>query len=163
MMVRARRNTRQLMIVWWLFGVSLLPGAEAEAAQSGPMVIDFYTGLAISGFDPVAYLIDHKAQPGLPQYEEKIAGFVWRFQNSGNLEIFRKQPDVYTPRFGGHDPVAASKGFIAPGDPALFLIFENRVYLFQSSESLSTFRRDPQRIASEADHLWPRIVEASQR
>lgn len=166
-MVRVRQKSCQRLVLTillfsWL-SAALLIAHAVRAADRGPIVRDSLTGLAISGFDPVAYLISGRALIGQARYETKVAGAVWRFVNQGNQKIFQDEYELYAPRFGGHDPVAASRGFIVPGDPNLFLVVDNRVYLFQTDETLSFFRLDPRRIVGRAEHVWPRIVEQSQR
>ena len=40
---------------------------------------------------------------------------VWRFSNEGNRAAFAEHPEVYTPRFGGYDPVAIARGVSGAG------------------------------------------------
>src|SRR5580693_9257682 len=49
------------------------------AATTERVVVNRYTGLAIEGFDPVAYFVDGRAVVGLPDFEASAAGAVWRF------------------------------------------------------------------------------------
>ena len=65
-----------------------------------------------------------------PDLELRSAGASWRFANEGNRAAFAADPDVYTPRFGGHDPIAAARGAATPGHPKLWLIAENQLFLF---------------------------------
>lgn len=162
-MVSPWRHSFWLVLVSWLFGAMIGGGLAQASDDRGPIVTDVLTGLALGGFDPVAYQLSQAAREGSPRYEAKIAGAVWRFVNAGNRQIFETQRDIYFPRFGGHDPVAVTKGFIAAGDPLLFLLVDNRLYLFQSTENLAAFRADTRRLIARADHLWPRIVEQSRR
>jgi hypothetical protein len=88
------------------------------------------TGLAISGFDPVAYFTDSKAVPGRPELELNLKGVVWRFRSEGNRAAFQLAPDAYAPRFGGYDPVAISRDRAVPGHPLFWAITGERLYLF---------------------------------
>ena len=81
--------------------------SRVEAATGELVVVDRHTGLAISGFDPVAYFIDTPS-PGRGEFEATFAGAVWRFRNAGNRAAFVADPEVYMPRFGGYDPVAVA-------------------------------------------------------
>ena len=65
-----------------LAGVAALCG-EARALTER-LVVNRYTGLAIDGFDPVAYFTDAEAVKGLPDLEAGAAGAVWRFRNEAN-------------------------------------------------------------------------------
>src|SRR5580692_1174299 len=71
------------------------------AATTERIVVDRNSGLAISGFDPVAYFTDAQALQGKGEFEQTVAGAVWRFRSAGNSAAFMADPDVYMPRFGG--------------------------------------------------------------
>ena len=77
-------------------------------------MVDRHSGLAISGFDPVAFFTDGKPVPGAAGIEFTYGGAVWRFCNIGNREAFAAQPEVYMPRFGGYDPVGVARGLRLP-------------------------------------------------
>ena len=72
-----------------------------RAATDNQLAVN--TGLAISGFDPVAYFTEGKALFGRPEFELNLDGAVWRFTNEGNRGAFAKHPKVYAPRFAGYD------------------------------------------------------------
>jgi hypothetical protein len=88
---------------------SLAPSAS-EAATDNQLAVNVTTGLAISGFDPVACFTEGKALFGRPEFELNLDGAVWRFINEGNRGAFAKNPEVYGPRFGGYDSVAIGRG-----------------------------------------------------
>src|SRR5262245_25113039 len=81
-----------------------------RAATDNHLAVNGTTGLAISGFDPVAYFTEGKALFGRPEIELNVGGAVWRFTNEGNRGAFASHPDVYAPRFGGYDPLAIGRG-----------------------------------------------------
>jgi len=96
-----------------LVGLALIlapQAADAGVATTERVVIDWRTGLAISGFDPVAYFTDAKAAVGRADLEYTFAGATWRFHNVGNRAAFIAHPEVYMPRLGGYDPVRAARG-----------------------------------------------------
>lgn len=153
------------MVVWrrrslatGLLLCALFPGAAARASARELILVDHATGLAISGFDPVAYFLFHQAREGSGSYEARWGGAVWRFLNEGNRAAFLAQPNIYAPRFGGHDPVSASRGFVAEGDPLIFVIADNRLYLFHSLDTLAVFAQGHSTIVGEAEHNWPKLV-----
>jgi hypothetical protein len=135
---------------------ALAPGARAAA--SDPVVVDRHTGLALSGFDPVAFFADARPVPGSAAVELRLAGAVWRFENVGNRAAFAARPDVYMPRFGGHDPVAAARGVAVPGNPLVWFISGERLYLFYSRKALDAFAGDPDRFIAAAERKWPQIL-----
>jgi len=113
--------------------------SAAAAAQAAPVVVDPQNGVAINGFDPVAYFTDAKAQPGRSEMEVRKDGVTWRFRNEGNRAAFADDPDVYMPQFGGYDPVAIARGVSVPGHPMIWLVSGQRLYLFYSKEARAEF------------------------
>src|SRR5205085_8059861 len=106
-----------------------------RAATTELVVVDHRSGLAIHGYDPVAYFVDGRAIPGQDEIEHAFAGAVWRFRNPGNRAAFIADPAVYLPYYGGYDPVAVARGVAAAGDPRLWLIVERRLYLFHDQQA----------------------------
>src|SRR5215213_915746 len=80
------------------------------AGTSERVVVDRHSGLAISGFDPVAYFTEARPIIGRAEFEQEFAQATWRFRNEGNRSAFLQDPGTYMPRFGGYDPVALSRG-----------------------------------------------------
>jgi hypothetical protein len=139
----------------------LLAGAPLAALAGGMterIVVDRFTGLAIGGYDPVAFYTDGKPMPGSPDFELPYGGAVWRFTNVGNREAFAERPDVYMPRFGGYDPVGVAHGVAVAGRPDIWLISGERLFLFYDSHRLESFAADPERIADTAERRWPAVL-----
>ena len=132
-------------------------GIAAFAADE-PLVINPNTGLAISGFDPVAYFTDGKPTFGRAELELRLDGAIWRFRNEGDRAAFVEHPDIYTPRFGGYDPVSIANGKSVPGHPLFWAVSGQRLYLFYSDEARTMFLADPDRIISRATHKWPELA-----
>ena len=120
-------------------------------------MVDPTSGLAISGFDPVAYFTDGQALQGKGEFEQAFAGAVLRFRSAGNRAAFVANPGVYMPRFGGYDPMGISRGVVVAGNPRLWLIHAQRLYLFYTAETQEEFREDSGHAAATADAEWPRI------
>jgi hypothetical protein len=138
-------------------GMGLIP-RSIDAATTEWVVADHHTGLAISGFDPVAYFTDSAATIGQPDLELRFAGATWRFRNEGNRAAFAADPDVYMPRFGGYDPTAVARGASAPGHPEIWIVSDDRLYLFHSAGAREGFGEDPERVIHEAKRRWPQVL-----
>jgi hypothetical protein len=134
-----------------------------SAASNDHIVVDAHTGLAISGFDPVAYFTEAKPKFGRPDLELRFDGVVWRFQNEGNRAAFAEHPAVYMPRFGGHDPVAAARGNSVPGHPLFWAVTGDRLYLFYSAKARAAFLADPGRIIERATRKWREVARTIAR
>ena len=149
---------RRELIVWCrglaLIAMLAIAPAVGLAATTQRVVADRFTGLAIAGFDPVAYFTDARPMAGDPDYELSEEGVVWRFRNERNRASFAANPEIYGPQFGGYDPVDVARGIAYPGNPKLWLVSGQRLYLFGREESRDAFAAAPAAIVAEARKRW---------
>jgi hypothetical protein len=134
-------------------------GLAADAATTERLVAGRYTGLAIDGFDPVAYFTDAQPLVGQPGFEAFEAGAIWRFRNEGNRASFLAHPEIYGPQFGGYDPTDVARGVAVAGSPQLWLIAGQRLFLFGRRQTRDAFAADPARVLGEAKRRWPNLKE----
>jgi hypothetical protein len=131
----------------------------ARAATTERLVVNRYSGLAIEGFDPVAYFTDASAERGLPEYEAAEAGAVWRFRNASNRAAFVAHPEIYGPQFGGYDPIDLARDVTFAGNPLFWMVIGQRLYLFGREENREAFAADPARFLAEALAHWPALEQ----
>ena len=141
-----------------LIGLALLAPLRVGAATTEWVVVDRNTGLAIGGIDPVAYFAGSGPKVGRADLEFHHARAVWRFSNEGNRAAFIANPQIYMPRFGGYDPVAIGRGVGAAGNPAVWKIEHQRLYLFYDAQSLKAFNDDVERAIDTAERRWPEVL-----
>ncbi len=127
------------------------------AATSERIVNDPNRGLALYGFDPVAYFIDKAARQGDAQYELRFAGLTWRFRSEANRAAFKQTPENFVPVFGGYDPVAVGEGVPLEGNPVIFAVSEGKLFLFAREESLGKFLANPKSFLETAEASWPLV------
>jgi hypothetical protein len=146
-------------LVWTSLGGLTGQDFAAQAATTERIVVGRYSGLAIEGFDPVAYFADSRPVVGLPDFEASESGAVWRFRNASNRASFVAHPDIYGPQFGGYDPIDLARGVTFAGNPLFWLVSGERLYLFGREQSRDAFAADPQRFLREANQRWPEIEQ----
>jgi len=160
---RRQRKSRPTAIFLFFGVVSLLVSflllpAPLGAATTARIVSDWRTGLAIDGIDPVAYFTDAQPLLGRPEFEFRHEGVVWRFRNDGNRAAFAQNPDVYMPRYGGYDPVAVARGVAVAGNPLLWVVSRQRLYLFFSNAARTQFTGNSEKIVADAEAKWPGVA-----
>jgi hypothetical protein len=166
-MTAARHPGKSRQAIWALVGLVLCAAVFAprysQAAADERTVVNSNTGLAISGFDPVAYFTDGAPKVGRPEMELRQGGVVWRFRNEGNRAAFAGHPEVYRPRFGGYDPVAIARGTSVPGHPMVWAVVGERLYLFYNEAARAAFMADPGRVIEAATRKWPQVARTLSR
>ena len=136
-----------------------LTGSLALAQTTERVVTNRYSGLAIGGYDVLAYFIDARPELGLPDFEATQGGAVWRFRNEGNRDSFIAHPEIYGPQFGGYDPVDLARGITVAGSPLFWLVSGERLYLFGHEDARDAFAANPAPYLKEAKARWPALEE----
>ncbi len=160
-MTAARRSWKTRREVALYFAALAALGLEslpAGSATTERVVSDPRSGLAIGGYDPVAYFTDAAPLSGRPEFELSFAGVVWRFRNEGNRAAFVANPEVFMPRFGGYDPMTVARGASAPGHAELWVIADERLYLFYTDTARAAFAIDPGPAIEAAERAWPAVL-----
>jgi hypothetical protein len=115
-------------------------------------------GLALSGYDPVAYFSDGKPVKGQPEYAIQWGGARWQFATTANRDAFIASPGRYAPQYGGYCAYAVSKGYTASADPMVWRIVADRLYLNYSKSVQGLWEQDiPDHIA-KANGNWPAVL-----
>lgn len=129
-----------------------------EVGLTERVVADHTSGIAIFGYDPVAYFTEGKPRIGKADFETVWSGAAWRFANEGNLAAFVADPTVYAPQYGGYDAESVARGVTMAGDPTVHLILEGKLYLFRDAASRDAFKASPDRV-KVADTEWLRLYK----
>lgn len=161
-------NTRRkLWTAWgwprrWAFAaafaaLAVLVAVPGRAEPEAHYWVDVHTGLAIGGYDPLSYFVDGAARPGRREHEAEWAGVTWRFASAANRAAFLDNPHVYAPRYGGYSPSGVAEGVAVRGNPLIWSIHGQRLYLFYSPQHKLVWDRDQARIATAAEARWPAV------
>ncbi|AWM05675.1 YHS domain-containing (seleno)protein [Bradyrhizobium symbiodeficiens] len=148
------------LLVCLLSGIGITaPVRPALAATTERVVVNRFSGIAIEGFDPVAYFVEGTAMQGTAEFEANLWGAVWRFRNEGNRASFLAHPEIYGPQFGGYDPADIARGVTIAGNPRFFAIVAQRLYLFSREANRDAFAANPERFLYEVGKRWPALYE----
>ena len=131
--------------------------ATPAFAGSPPVFADS-DGIAINGYDAVAYFTQSEPISGDPQMSFKWNGATWLFATSRTREMFVTDPEAYAPQFGGYCALAASKGAIAPTIPDAWTIYEGKLYLNFNLRARDIWRQDIPGNVAKAEANWPAIL-----
>jgi len=162
-MTPARREPKRYCGSSAAFAVALALLATTVPALAGltqRIVVDWNSGLAINGYDPVAFFTDGRPETGSGDFELPYAGALWRFVNSSNRAAFAQRPDVYTPQYGGYDPVGVARGVAVPGNPKVWAIVGERLFLFFDGAQREKFLSNPARYLAISQRRWPDVMNS---
>ena len=134
-----------------------LAGLGHTADERSAPVNQSSDGVAIEGYDPVAYFTDSKPVMGSSEYTYQWHGAVWHFASAQHRDAFAKSPESYAPQYGGYCAYGVSQGHTAPVDPAAWKIINGKLYLNYNREVQQLFLKDPSSEIEKADQNWPKL------
>lgn len=101
-----------------LLAAAAIALAPPAAAFEASVVNTTPDGIAIAGFDPVAYFTQGRAVAGSPGIAHSWQGARWLFASPAHRDLFAAAPQAYAPQFGGWCAYALSRGrYAAEVDP----------------------------------------------
>jgi YHS domain-containing protein len=119
-------------------------------------------GLAIKGYDPVAYFTEGRAVDGSPAHTATYEGATFEFASAANRDLFAADPARYAPRYGGFCAFGTSRGYKADIDPRAFTVVGDRLYLNYNLEVREEWARDVPGHVARADANWPTVRETTE-
>ena len=151
--------TRLMILLAVLFGMLAPPAAAAPAA---PPVSADKSGLAIRGYDPVAFFTVGAPTRGKAEHSLAWNGSTWRFASAQSLAAFKAAPERYAPQFGGYCAWAVSQHYLAPGDPDYWKIVDGRLYLNANARAKELWEADQPEAIARGHANWPAVLTDNQ-
>ena len=141
--------------------IALAAGASLPAAADTQHRVFAENGVAIRGYDPVAYFTDGKPVRGRPEFHHSWRGATWRFASAAHRDRFAAHPDRYAPAYGGFCAWAVSEGYTAPIDPQAWRIVDGRLFLNYDRNIQRRWEAEMAARISRGDANWPRVERAA--
>ena len=138
------------------------PNANTEAVQtpadstSTTSALFVQDGVAIAGANPVAYFTEKAYVPGSADYTYDWQGATWQFSSAENRDLFAKNPEQYTPEYGGFCAWAvAAKNSLVPVDPNAWSVVDGKLYLNANQKVQENWLEDVPGFITKANENWP--------
>lgn len=134
--------------------VSILLTAPASFAG------DFFEvdGLALRGYDPVAYVELNAPTPGRSEHHVVHQGSKFLFASAANREKFAADPAKYAPQYGGYCALGTANGYKVSTQPDAFRVVGGKLYFNYNREVLAMWSKDVPGYIAKADANWPEVA-----
>ena len=154
-MLNAILRTTLLAIV----GAFFIVGTPV-ASMAKDEIYTNWRGLAIRGYDPVAYFTNNAPMKGSDEYELKWKKATWRFVSADNRKLFEENPERYAPQYGGYCAWAVAQGYTASVDPVnAWKIVDGKLYLNYDVEVQMKWVKDIPGFIAKGDANWPGVLD----
>ena len=117
------------------------------------------TGVAIQGYDPVAFFTDKKPVKGDQKFLVKHAGAIYFFASKEHKDLFKADPAKYTPEFGGYCAYGVSRNKLVEIDVDAFQIVDGKLLLQYSKGVRDDFNKDTKGNLAKADANWVGLLD----
>jgi len=152
---------KSIVVLTVFFLVASVNGFAQDATALTKKHFNLDDGLAIKGYDPVAYFITNKAVKGSKDFAVYSQGATYYFSSAANKELFKANPSKYLPEYGGWCAYAmGAKGEKVSIDPETFKIVNGKLYLFYNrffTNTLKDWNKDEANLKKNADANWIKL------
>lgn len=114
-------------------------------------------GIALGGFDPMSYWQGGGPQRGARKHEATLEGARFWFASEATKAAFLADPQRYLPQYGGFCAFGVSHGKKYPGNPLIFQIFGDRLFVEYDRAAKAVWEKGIERNIAIADRIWPKI------
>ena len=131
---------------------------SAPALADNTVNTGYFGGVAIMGYDPVAYFTDSAAVKGSEEFSYDWLGTPWHFASRQHRELFKSEPVKYAPQFGGYCAgEVAFDGITVNIDPDAWRIIDGKLYLGYGKDFAADLEAHPQNWLPKAEANWPKV------
>lgn len=142
--------------------LSLALGCAGWGAMAGEPINVDAGGVAIGGYDTVAYFTEGEALPGDSRFEYEWRDAKWWFASAEHRELFMGDPDRYAPRFGGFCTGGMAMGVSVKADPEAWTIVDGRLYLTSTKGVRERLLEEPQAKIENAEANWEELLQVGE-
>ena len=118
-------------------------------------------GVAIGGFDPVAYMTAQKAVVGSADFTSVHKGSTFRFKSAANRDAFAANPEKFAPQYDGYCAFGVSRGYKAVTSPNAFTVVDGKLYLNYNAEVKAMWSKDAAGYIGKADANWAAVAKTT--
>jgi len=138
--------------------VAVLPQLAFAYDESSTSALNLdKQGVAIKGFDPVAYFTDNTPTEGSSKFTYSYKGATYHFSNASNREAFKANPDKFTPQYGGFCAMGVALDKKLDGDPQAWRVVDNKLYLNVNKDVQKKWLEDVPGNIKKAETEWPQV------
>ena len=122
-------------------------------------LFDTKTGIAIKGYDPVAYFMQNKPVKGVDAYVYEWQGAKWKFANQADLDAFKVNPAKYAPQYGGYCAYGVANDNLVSIEPDKFTIIDGKLYLNYDGDVQTKWLKDTAGYIRKADGKFTALLK----
>jgi len=132
----------------------------APAVAAKDLVNTDDQGLALEGYDPVAFHTQQAAVMGDGGITSTFRGASYRFASTEHKTMFDATPEKYVPVYGGFCAMGVAMGQLYPVEINTWQLVDGRLIFNKNRDVREMFDANREANLARADANWPKLVEA---
>ena len=136
--------------VWTTAAQAGVPGSTS------PINVDEH-GVALRGYDPVAYFDGGKPTHGVATIFVSYEGTRYLFASEAHRKAFLDAPTKYIPQFGGFCALGTAEGEKVDADPQTGEVINGKLYVNFNEKALGIFNKDQSGTIAHAQQNWQAV------
>ncbi len=112
------------------------------------------SGIAIRGYDTVAYFTLSKPVKGDEAFAVQWNDATWHFSSQEHADLFENDPEAYAPQYGGYCAYGVSQNYLVKIEPEQWRIVDGKLYLNYDQKVQTTWLEDVPGYIKSADNKF---------
>ncbi len=139
--------------------VGLFIISTTSFAAKDEIYTSYFGNVGAGGYDVVAYFTDEQPIMGKVDISTEYKNADWYFSSEENLIKFTLNPEMYVPQYGGYCAWAVAKGSTASGDPLMWTVVDDKLYLNYNATVQTRWTENKDALIIRGDLNWPEVLE----
>ena len=152
---------RQTLLATLISGASLfavLPGTALAYDTNSTSALNVDAkGVAVQGYDVVAYQTVGAPTKGNASFMAKHEGATYHFSSAAHRDLFTANPAKYAPSFGGFCAMGVALEKKLDGDPTAWKVVDGQLHLNVNKDVQKKWMEDVPGNVKKAVMTWPSI------
>jgi YHS domain-containing protein len=155
-----KERSINMKVQFFAIATAAIAALLATTAVAGELVnVAGASGIAVDGYDPVAFFTDAKPTNGDPGITSTYKGATYLFASKEHKGKFDADPEKYLPQYGGFCAYGAALGALFPVDISTWQVRDGKLYLNLNPAIAAEFNMDPTAFIAKAEKKWPGLVK----
>ncbi|OQW70935.1 MAG: hypothetical protein BVN33_17045 [Proteobacteria bacterium ST_bin13] len=159
-MLRLNRRFAVAMMILATPMSVLVPTVASAAVPGSTLAVNVDgAGVALRGYDPVAYFDGGTPTKGVETISASYKGVRYLFASEAHRQAFQADPQHYLPEFGGFCTIGTSFGEKVDADPETGRVVNGKLYVNFDQRAQALFNKDVPGTITRADQNWPTVKD----
>ncbi len=152
-----RIYSRIAKLTLFVIFLAVMPSSWVLAGGANELIATDSSGVAIKGYDTVAYFTEGRAVKGKKEFEFVWQNARWWFSSAAHRGLFATNPERYAPKFGGHCAMGMALNKMVAADPEAWTIVDGKLYMKFDKAARNQWRKDIPANIEKAEKIWAEL------